>query len=231
MNFTVPQIAKMIDHSILRPEFTLEDLREGCAIAKKYDVASVCVRPCDVTVAVDLLRGTNVMVGTVVGFPHGDTATTIKIAETELAVHQGAKEIDMVLNIAWLRSGDIAAVEHEIGLIVKAAGSAHVKVILETAYLTDEQKLAACWAAERAGAAFVKTSTGFAPKGATIDDLALMRSAVSPKVQVKASGGVRTLDAMIAMAGVGVTRFGTSATSEILQDLARRQVSVPGGRA
>jgi deoxyribose-phosphate aldolase len=231
MNFTVPQIAKMIDHSILRPEFTLEDLREGCAVAKKYDVASVCVRPCDVTVAVDLLRGTNVMVGTVVGFPHGDTPTSVKISETELAVHQGAKEIDMVLNIGWLRSGDIAAVEHEIGLIVKAAGSAHVKVILETAYLTDEQKLAACWAAERAGAAFVKTSTGFAPKGATIDDLALMRSAVSPKVQVKASGGVRSLDAMIAMAGVGVTRFGTSATTEILQDLARRQVSVPGGRA
>lgn len=231
MNFTVPQIAKMIDHSILRPEFTLEDLRAGCAVAKKYDVASVCVRPCDVTVAVDLLRGTNVAVGTVVGFPHGDTATTIKIAETELAVHQGAKEIDMVLNVGWLRSGDIAAVEHEIGMIVKAAGPAHVKVILETAYLTDEQKLAACWASERAGAAFVKTSTGFAPKGATIDDLALMRSAVSPKVQVKASGGVRSLDTIMAMAAVGVTRFGTSSTTEILQDLARRQVSLSGGRA
>ncbi|MDR6322113.1 deoxyribose-phosphate aldolase [Actinoplanes couchii] len=231
MNFTVPQIAKMIDHSILRPEFTLEDVREGCAIAKKYDVASVCVRPADVSVAVDLLRGTNVAVGTVIGFPHGDTATAIKVAETELAVHQGATEIDMVLNIGWLRSGDIAAVEHEIGMIVKAAGAAHVKVILETAYLTDEQKLAACWASERAGAAFVKTSTGFAPKGATIDDLSLMRSAVSPKVQVKASGGVRTLDAMIAMAGVGVTRFGTSSTSEILTDLARRQVAVSGGRA
>src|SRR4029453_1419052 len=121
----------------------------------------------------------------------------VKVAETSLAVEQGATEIDMVINVGWLRSGDIAAVEQEIKEIVGAAGAAHVKVILETAYLTDEQKLAARWAAEGAGAAFVKTSTGFAATGATVDDLALMRSAVSPKVQVKASGGIRTLDAML----------------------------------
>ncbi|WP_229075896.1 deoxyribose-phosphate aldolase [Actinoplanes sp. DH11] len=231
MNFTVAQIAKMIDHSILRPEFTVDDVRAGCAVAAKYDVASVCVRPCDVPAAVALLDGTTVRIGTVIGFPHGDSATQIKVAETELAVDQGATEIDMVLNIGWLRSGDIASVENEIGSVVKAAGEAHVKVILETAYLTDEQKLAACGAAERAGAAFVKTSTGFAPTGATVDDLALMRSAVSAAVQVKASGGIRSLDTVLAMAAVGVTRFGTSATADILDDLARRRPDAAGDQA
>ncbi|WP_328476252.1 deoxyribose-phosphate aldolase [Actinoplanes sp. NBC_00393] len=231
MNFTVAQIAKMIDHSILRPEFTTQDVREGCAVAAKYNVASVCVRPCDVPVAVEQLSGTNVLVGTVIGFPHGNSPTAVKVAETELAVEQGAVEIDMVINVGWLRSGDIGAVEQEIKAIVVAAGDAHVKVILETAYLTDEQKLAACWAAERAGAAFVKTSTGFAPTGATVDDLALMRSAVSPKVQVKASGGIRTLDALLAMTSLGVTRFGSSATAEILDDATRRQLTRSGGRA
>ncbi|MEV6303091.1 deoxyribose-phosphate aldolase [Actinoplanes sp. NPDC051861] len=226
MNFTVAQIAKMIDHSILRPEFTAQDVRDGCAIAAKYDVASVCVRPCDVPVAVEQLRGSNVLVGTVIGFPHGDSPTAVKVAETELAVAQGAREIDMVINIGWLRSGAVSAVETEIKEIVAAAGEASVKVILETAYLTDEQKLAACWAAERAGAAFVKTSTGFAPTGATVDDLALMRSAVSAKVQIKASGGIRTLDALLAMTSLGVTRFGSSATAEILDDLARRRVAM-----
>ncbi|MEU4240274.1 deoxyribose-phosphate aldolase [Actinoplanes sp. NPDC026619] len=231
MDFTVAQIAKMIDHSILRPEFTSEDVRKGCAIAAKYEVASVCVRPCDVPLAVQLLRGTGVLVGTVIGFPHGDTPTVIKVAETALAVGQGADEIDMVLNVGWLRSGNIAAVEEEIVAVIETAGGAPVKVILENAYLTNEQKLAACWAAERAGAAFVKSSTGFAPTGATIDDLALMRSAVSAKVRVKASGGVRSLDQLMAMAAVGVSRFGSSATAEILEDLARRNaIAVPALR-
>ncbi|MEV6350725.1 deoxyribose-phosphate aldolase [Actinoplanes sp. NPDC051851] len=231
MDFTVRQIARMIDHSILRPEFTNDDVRAGCAVAAQYQVASVCVRPCDVPLAAELLRDTGVLVGTVVGFPHGSTTTTVKVTETEQAIRRGATEIDMVLNVGWLRSGDIASVEAEIVEVVRAAGAVPVKVILETAYLTDEEKLAACWASERAGAAFVKTSTGFAPTGATIDDLALMRSAVSPKVQVKASGGIRSLDTILAMAAVGVTRFGSSATAEILEDLARRQVTVPAGRA
>jgi deoxyribose-phosphate aldolase len=228
MDFTVDQIAKMIDHSILRPEFTAADVRAGCAIAAKYQVASVCVRPCDVPMAFSLLRGTGVLVGTVIGFPHGDTPTVIKVAETQLAVSQGADEIDMVLNVGWLRSGQIDAVESEIVAVVEGAGAAQVKVILENAYLTNEQKLAACWAAERAGAAFVKSSTGFAPTGATIDDLALMRSAVSAKVRVKASGGVRSLDQLLAMLSVGVTRFGSSATAEILEDLARRNALQAG---
>lgn len=223
MNFTVAQIAKMIDHAILRPELSTQDVRDGCAVAARYDVASVCVRPCDVPVAVAELRGTAVLVGTVVGFPHGSSPTGVKVAETALAVEQGAAEIDMVINIGWLRSGAVDAVEAEIAEVVTAAGAAPVKVILETAYLTDQQKIAVCHAAERAGAAFVKTSTGFAPTGATIEDLALMRSAVSSTVQVKASGGIRSLDTLLSMASLGVTRFGLTATADVLDDLVRRR--------
>ncbi|MEV4514035.1 deoxyribose-phosphate aldolase [Dactylosporangium sp. NPDC049525] len=215
-------VAKMIDHSLLRPELTLDDVRDGCALAARYAVASVCVRPCDVPAAVALLQGTGVLVGTVVGFPHGSSATAVKVAETALAVEQGAAEIDMVLNIGRLRSGDTAAVEADIRAVVEAAGGATVKVILENAYLTDAEKVAGCQAAERAGAHYVKTSTGFAPGGATMEDLALMRASVSPHVRIKAAGGVRTLDILLAMADIGVTRFGATATATILDDLAQR---------
>jgi deoxyribose-phosphate aldolase len=216
-------VAKMIDHSLLRPELTLDDVRAGCALAARYEVASVCVRPCDVTEAVALLRGTGVLVGTVAGFPHGSAATAVKVAETALAVGQGAAEIDMVLNIGRLRSGDLATVEADIRAVVEAAGGATVKVILENAYLTDAEKVAGCQAAERAGAHYVKTSTGFAPGGATMEDLALMRASVSPHVKIKAAGGVRTLDILLAMADIGVTRFGATATAAILDDLAHRR--------
>ncbi|WP_327004169.1 deoxyribose-phosphate aldolase [Dactylosporangium sp. NBC_01737] len=216
-------VAKMIDHSLLRPELTLHDVRAGCALAARYEVASVCVRPCDVTEAVALLRGTGVLVGTVAGFPHGSAATAVKVAETALAVGQGAAEIDMVLNIGRLRSGDTEAVEADIRAVVEAAGGATVKVILENAYLTDAEKVAGCQAAERAGAHYVKTSTGFAPGGATMEDLALMRASVSPHVKIKAAGGVRTLDILLAMADVGVTRFGATATAAILDELASRR--------
>ncbi|HWN35403.1 MAG TPA: deoxyribose-phosphate aldolase [Pseudonocardia sp.] len=220
---TVEQVAKMIDHALLRPELTDADIRQGCELAAKYQVISVCVRPSDVSLAAELLAGTEVLVGTVIGFPHGAVATAIKAAETALAVEQGAAEADMVLNIGWLRSGELDAVEADIRAVVAAAGSAPVKVILENAYLTDEQKVAGCRAAERAGAAFVKTSTGFAPTGATLADVVLMRAAVSPHIEVKASGGVRTLDQLLELANAGVTRFGASATAEILDDLARRR--------
>jgi deoxyribose-phosphate aldolase len=216
-------VAKMIDHSLLRPELSLHDVRAGCDLAARYAVASVCVRPCDVPEAVALLRGTGVLVGTVAGFPHGGNATAVKVAETALAVEQGAGEIDMVLNIGRLRSGDTDAVEADIRAVVEAAGGATVKVILENAYLTDAEKIAGCRAAERAGAHFVKTSTGFAPGGATMEDLALMRAAVSPSVGIKAAGGVRTLDVLLAMADIGVTRFGATATATILDDLAHRR--------
>ncbi|MBM0225106.1 MULTISPECIES: deoxyribose-phosphate aldolase [Micromonospora] len=220
---TVAQIAKLIDHSLLRPELTDDDVREGCGLAARYHVASVCVRPGDVVLAVDLLRGTDVLVGTVAGFPHGGTTTRIKAAEAALAVGQGAAEVDMVINIGCLRSGKLAEVEADIRAVVAAADGATVKVILENAYLTAEQIVAGCQAAERAGAHFVKTSTGFANGGATMDDLALMRSAVSPAIEVKAAGGVPTLDTLLAMAAIGVTRFGAIATAAILDDLAHRQ--------
>jgi deoxyribose-phosphate aldolase len=181
---TVEQVAQMIDHALLRPELTVRDIHQGCAVAAKYQVISVCVRPSDVPLAVKLLDGTRVLVGTVIGFPHGSIASPIKAAETELAVEQGAAEVDMVLNIGWLRSGELAAVEADIRAVVEAAGAAPVKVILETAYLTNEEKVAGCQAAERAGADFVKTSTGFAPSGATAADVTLMRASVSPHIEV-----------------------------------------------
>jgi deoxyribose-phosphate aldolase len=171
-------------------------------------------------------------VGTVVGFPHGSTTTRIKAAEAALAIRQGAVEIDMVINIGWLRSGDLAEVEADIRAVVDAADGATVKVILENAYLTSGQILAGCQAAERAGAQFVKTSTGFANGGATMDDLALMRSAVSPAMELKAAGGVRSLDTLLAMANLGVTRFGATATAAILDDLAhRKKHGHPAGEA
>jgi deoxyribose-phosphate aldolase len=222
-NVTVRQVAKMIDHSLLRPELTAAEVREGCELAARYDVASVCVRPADVPAAVTYLAGSEVLTGTVAGFPHGSSSPEIKAAEARLAVEQGAAEVDMVLNIGRLRSGDLAYVEADIHAVVAAVGGLPVKVILETAYLTDEQKIAGCQAAERAGAHFVKTSTGFAPGGATMADLALMRASVSPHIEVKAAGGVRTLDVLLAMASIGVTRFGATATQVILDDLASRQ--------
>jgi deoxyribose-phosphate aldolase len=219
---TVAEVAKMIDHSLLQPQLTTADIETGCALAARYHVASVCVRPCDVPLAAKLLHGTDVLVGTVAGFPHGSTATPVKVAETLLAIEQGATEIDMVLNIGRLRSGDLAFVEDDIRAVVTAAATVPVKVILENTYLTDDEKVAGCQAAERAGAAFVKTSTGFAGGGATMDDLRLMRASVSGAVQVKAAGGVRTLDVLLAMADLGVTRFGATATAVILDDLDHR---------
>jgi deoxyribose-phosphate aldolase len=205
-NVSVTQVAKMIDHSLLRPELTAEQIQQGCALAARYDVAAVCVRPSDVTLAGELLAGTNVLVSTVVGFPHGSSTTAAKQFETREAVARGAREIDMVLNIGRLVSGDLAYVEADISAVVDAASGAPVKVILENAYLDDAQKRAGCQVAEAAGAAFVKTSTGFAPGGA----------------QIKAAGGVRTLDVLLELANAGATRFGATATATILDDLAYR---------
>ena len=220
---TVAGIAKMIDHSLLRPELVAADIEQGCATAARHDVASVCVRPYDVTRAAALLAGTGVLVGTVAGFPHGSSVTAAKVLEARTAVDQGAAEIDMVLAIGHLRSGSLAAVEDDIRAVVEAVPGVPVKVILENAYLDDAQKVAGCRAAEAAGAAFVKTSTGFAPGGATLADIRLMRATVSPSVQIKAAGGVRTLDVLLELATAGATRFGATATVAILQDLAHRQ--------
>jgi deoxyribose-phosphate aldolase len=219
---TYATVAKTIDHSLLRPELTIDEIVDGCALALRYDVASVCVRPADVPRAVRLLGGTTVEVGTVVGFPHGSSATATKVAEATLLRSEGASELDMVINIGWLRSGEDAAVEADIAAVVGAADGALVKVILENAYLTDDEKVRGCRLVESAGADFVKTSTGFAPSGATLDDLRLMRATVSPHIQVKAAGGVRTLDGLLEVMSVGVTRCGATATASMLDDYLAR---------
>lgn len=212
----------MIDHSLLRPELTADDVRAGLELAAEYGTASVCVCPRDVAGAVEVLRGTDVAVGTVVAFPHGSATTRSKVAETEELVGLGAQEIDMVADISRLRIMDAEFVRAEVRAVVAAAGQRIVKVILENCYLADEQKVAGCRAVEAGGAAFVKTSTGFAPGGATAADIALMRQSVSPAVKVKAAGGVRTLDALLALHELGADRFGATATAAILEDLAAR---------
>ncbi len=221
---TYEQLAKTIDHSLLRPELTDEDIIAGCELAKRYNVASVCVKPCHVELAARLLRGTDVAVGTVIGFPFGANTTPTKVFEAREALTGGATELDMVINIGALRSGRAADVRDDIRAVVEAAqGKALVKVILENAYLSDEQKVLACRLAEEAGADFVKTSTGFAPSGATIADLKLMRASVGPRVQVKAAGGVRTLDALLEVIDAGCTRSGATRTAEILDEFKARK--------
>jgi deoxyribose-phosphate aldolase len=220
---TLEQLAKVIDHSLLKPELTEEEVIAGCELARQYHVASVCVKPADVRLAAQLLRGSDVAVGTVIGFPHGSSTTAIKTAEAQDAISNGAVELDMVINIGALRSGKYDYVRDEIAAIVAVArGKALVKVILENAYLTDEQKVIACQLAEKARADFVKTSTGFAPSGATLDDVRLMHRSVSPKVQIKCAHGVRTLQALLDMIDAGATRSGATATAAILEEFKRK---------
>jgi deoxyribose-phosphate aldolase len=188
---TVAEIAATIDHAILKPELTRAEVDEQLALVARYGVFSACVRPSDVAHAYEALEGSGVAVCAVIGFPHGTTSTRTKVAEAVEALDNGASELDMVLNIGRLRSGLVDDVEDDIRAVVTAAGEHVVKVILETAYLDDDQIVAACEASERAGAAFVKTSTGFAGGGATVEHLRLMRASVSDAVQVKASGGAR----------------------------------------
>lgn len=218
------RVAKTIDHSLLKPELTVDDVLAGCEVAASYDVASVCCRPIDVERCVAALAGTDVLVGTVIGFPHGSNLTATKVFEAQQAIEQGAVELDMVLQIGLLRSGMVDAVHDDIAAVVAAASDAAiVKVILENAYLTNDEKVAGCRAVERAGAAYVKTSTGYAPTGATLDDLRLMRATVSDHVKVKAAGGVRTLDALIDVINVGADRCGATATAAIIDDLRARR--------
>ncbi|WP_293787641.1 deoxyribose-phosphate aldolase [uncultured Aeromicrobium sp.] len=225
---SVAEIAAQIDHAILKPELTREAVDQDLALAREYAIFSVCVRPSDVAHAARSLAGSGVAVGTVIGFPHGTTSTQAKVAEARQALVDGAVEFDMVLNIGRLRSGLLEDVEADIRAVVDAVGDHVVKVILETALLTDAEKVAACRASERAGADFVKTSTGFAGGGATLADVQLMRESVSDQVQVKASGGVRGLDTLLQMREAGVTRFGTSATRVILDDLRARLAGSAG---
>ena len=213
-------IASLIDHSVLKPTSTVQDVKDGAAIALKYQTAAYCIRPSDVPLASKLLAGSDVKVCTVIGFPHGTTDTTSKAFEAAEAVRNGAHEVDMVINIGWMLSGDLVAVEDDIRQVVNAARSVNdatcVKVILETAFLSREQIVKGCQLSESAGADFVKTSTGFAPEGATVENIALMRATVGDRLGVKASGGIRTLEQVEALIAAGASRVGLSGTAEIL---------------
>lgn len=203
---------------------TPEQVTEGCKVAREYDVASVCVKPSDVKIAQKELAGSDVLVTTVVGFPHGSSKTEIKVFEAEEALRDGAVELDMVLNIGRLLSEDFEFVENDIKAVAAVAHErgAICKVILENCYLSDRLKKIACQIAEKAGADFVKTSTGFGTGGAIIEDLVLMRATCGPKVRIKAAGGVRTLDAALAVRRAGAVRFGATATKEIIDEAVKR---------
>jgi deoxyribose-phosphate aldolase len=231
---TERDIAKTIDHSLLRPELDDAFVEDGCRLAAEYDVASVCVPPVHVRRASSVLAGTDVAVGTVVGFPHGYASTATKVGETKQALADGATEIDMVIQIGALKSARDADVQADIVAVVEVAHAAGaiVKVIFENAYLTDDEKVRACRVSEAAGADFVKTSTGFAASGATHDDLRLMRANTSPHIGVKAAGGVRTLDGLLEVMALGVTRIGATQTKAIIDDFrARKAGETPVGAA
>jgi deoxyribose-phosphate aldolase len=228
-NVTERQLAKTIDHSLLKPELDDAFIEAGCRLAAEYHVASVCVRPADVKRARAILDGTDVAVGTVIGFPHGSSTTATKVFEARDALANGATELDMVIPIGALRSGRDQDVRDDVAAVVRVAheAGALVKVILENAYLTDDEKERGSRLVEAAGADFVKTSTGYAPSGATHEDLALMRRVTSPHVQIKAAGGVRTLDDLIAVMNLGVTRIGATQTKSILDDYRARRGGAP----
>ncbi|HET91668.1 MAG TPA: deoxyribose-phosphate aldolase [Chloroflexi bacterium] len=220
---TTRDIAAMIDHSILKPSSTLDELAAGLELAKQYETASCCVRSMDVARTAEALAGTNVLVCTVIGFPHGVCPTEVKVFEANRAMDDGAVELDMVLPVGMLKSGEYAYVEQDIGAIVDAAHArqAIVKVILENYDLTDEEKIRACKICEQVGADYVKTSTGFAGGGATLADVRLMRRTCGPQVAVKAAGGIRTLEDVLQYRAAGATRIGTSSTQAILEQAAQ----------
>ena len=235
MRYSYNELAKMIDHSLLHPTMTDRELAAGCRLARKYKVASVCIKPYAVKAAARLLRGSGVAVGAVVGFPHGSSTTESKRVETTLACRDGATEIDMVINVGKALSGDWAYVGKDIRAVVREAHrhGAIVKVIFENDYLQgDAIKRRLCRLSEKAGADFVKTSTGYGfvkgpdgtygYKGATEHDLILMRKAVSARVQVKAAGGVRDLDALMHVRDLGTSRCGATATAAMLDEYKRR---------
>jgi deoxyribose-phosphate aldolase len=218
--YTLEQVAKTIDHSILKPDFTYADVEAGAQLALKINTASYCIRPMDVAAAAKVLAGSTVNVCTVIGFPHGSTTSAVKAFETADAIKNGAVEIDMVINVSALLSGDYDFVEQDIRGVVEVAhaAGASVKVIFETAFLNDELIVKACELTERAGADYVKTSTGFASEGATLHNVKLMKATVGDRLKVKSSGGVRALDQLIDYMDAGVTRSGCSATQQVLEE-------------
>jgi deoxyribose-phosphate aldolase len=227
IDYTYHDISKMIDHALLSPALSEDSLRRGCAMARAYDVASVCIMPYYVQQCADLLSGSTVLPSTVIGFPHGGQATTTKVAESDRAIADGAIELDMVVNISSVLSGKWKYVRGEIATIVEITHAADrkVKVIFENCFLQDEHKQKLCEICCDVGADWVKTSTGFGSGGATIEDLQLMVKHTSPPVQVKAAGGVRDLETLLQVKALGVTRVGASATAAIL-DPGRQHLSM-----
>ncbi len=222
-DWTYSDIAKMIDHSLLQPQLTDAELEAGCRLAREYDVASVCIKPYAVAMAVSILRGSTVAVGTTVGFPHGGHTSGIKVAEAEQAMSDGARELDMVVNIGKVLSGDWEYVTCDIRGVIEAAHrrGALVKVIFENSLLKTEHKERLCKICGELKADFVKTSTGYGATGANDEDLMLMRRCSPPHVQVKAAGGVRTLERALAVRALGVTRIGATATQAIMDECKR----------
>src|SRR5579863_6410158 len=230
---TYEGLAKMIDHSLVGPELTDEQVVAGCELAKRYQVASVTVRPCDIDLAVRLLGGSGVAVGSIAGFPHGSSTTAVKLYEVRDVLRRGAKEVDMVLNISKLLSRQFQYVETEL---LQSAEECHkqgalLKVIFENAYLTDELKIIACRICARAEVDFVKTSTAFGPGGYTIEDLKLMRAHTPEHIGVKAAGGVRTVEKALEVYQVGCSRFGATATAAILDEWKARLQEMAGRAA
>jgi len=224
-------IAGMIDHTLLKPDATPDQVAQLCAEAKKYIFASVCVNPANVKLCSELLRGTPVKVCSVIGFPLGANTPDVKVMEAELAIQQGASEIDMVINIGALKGGDLQLVARDIRGVVRVVhnGGAILKVIIETALLSEDEKVTACLLAKEAGADFVKTSTGFSGGGATVEDISMMRRVVGPEMGVKASGGIRTTEDAEKMVKAGATRIGASASVKIAQGVG--QPSTPTATA
>jgi len=241
---TLRDLAKMIDHSLLHPTMTDAEIRKGCELARKYDVATACIKPYSIALAKEVLAGSDVGICAVIGFPHGNSTTTMKVKETEAAVRDGSTEIDMVINIGKALGGDWDYVHAEIKAIDDAAPV--LKVIFENDYLQDTHIIRLCEICSEIGVAFVKTSTGYgflkqdngmyAYKGATVEHLKLMRKHCPPRVQIKAAGGVRTLDDLLLVRSLGVTRIGATATATILDEAEKRgtlavtaQSLTPGG--
>jgi len=212
-------LAHLIDHTLLKPDATQDQVAQLCYEARKYDFASVCINPANVKLCAQLLKDSGVPVCTVVGFPLGATSTETKVFEAQQAIRDGATEVDMVINVGALKSRDYELVERDIASIARVchAGNAILKVIIEAALLTDEEKVVACQLAKVAGADFVKTSTGFGPGGAAVEDVALMRRVVGPTMGVKAAGGIRTYEDAQRMIAAGATRIGASASVKIIQ--------------
>jgi deoxyribose-phosphate aldolase len=228
MTFTYRDVAKMIDHSLLNPTLTVSDLEEGLRVARAYDVASACILPYYLVRGAEALAGSTVKASTTIGFPHGGHATAIKVAEAERALRDGGEELDMVVNISAVLSGDWDYVRGDIRAVVEVthAAGAKTKVIFENAYLGRDQKIRLCEICGEVNADWVKTSTGYAPTGATDEDLRLMRAHAPTHVQVKAAGGIRSLDRLLEVRALGVSRAGATRTVEMLDD-ARRRLGLP----